>query len=478
MSASFRVPSPRGAALVLALGLAIPLTALGRGVAPAVADPATTTTTATTTRTPVTTTNSTVTTTTNSVVTTPTASSTPTTTTTQMTSLSTASTTTDRLTSSLVATATSTSVTLKLSGTTTVSDAVSSTPSQVIPTAAPQTLTADPQGIQWADAANPTRRDPAPATEGDVRLLNLARNRSNRDVLQLDRGLITYDIFSRRPVIINPFGRALYIFLQAAGGVIQEVVIPAFGTVLTEITQRGPNPVTGILHGDTGEPDQVTAGVINGGGYAPGPDQPPPPALSEPTEYQDVCVAVRYGDTQYKPFIVRKIVDVGDDQQYGEHEVLLDGVTPAWGAWTQSAECGTQFEGRRFEVHKAQQLPGVDEPTQLSPPAGYPVELVTHSTSSGFGKFLVLAALIIAALILAAVLVAIIRAKIRPHDPDKLPRHSDRIRAVARLGSPPVVTARETPAPGEATHAIRLATQFDPGSPTIREVDDDLSPIG
>jgi hypothetical protein len=367
-------------------------------------------------------------------------------------------------------------VTLKPLGTTTLSDAVSSTPSRVIPTAVPQSLTADPEGIQSALASSLRRQDPAQPAEGDVRLLNLAANRSNRDVLHLDQGLINYDNFLR-PVIINPFGRALHLFWQIAGGVVQEIVIPALSQRFTEITQLGPIPVIAILPSETGEPDQVTTAVINGGGHDPGPDQPPPPAPPAPTEYQDVCVAVRYGDTHYKPFIVRKIVDVGDDQQYGEHEVLLDGVTPAWGAWTQSAECGTQFEGRQFEVHKAQRLPGVDEPTQLSPPAGYPVELVTHSTSSGFGKFLVLAALIIAALILAAVLVAIIRAKIRSHDPD-LPRHSDRVRAVARLGSPPVVTARETPAPGEATHAIRLATQFDPGSPTIREVDDDLSPIG
>ena len=472
------VRSGRGAAVVLALGLAVSLTALGRGVVPAVADPVNDTTTTTITRTPVTTTNS--------VVTTTTASSTPTTTSTDLTSSSTASTTTARLTSSLVATATSTSVSLKPSGTSTLSDAVSSTPSRVIATAVPQTLTADPRGIQLAQAANLTRQDPAPAPEGDVRLLNLATNRTNRNVLHLDQGWITYDNFFR-PVIINPFGEALHIFWQIAGGVIQEVVIPAFGQILTEISQPGPNPVTAILPSETGDPDQVTAAVINGGGNDPGPDQPPPLPPPAPKEYPDACVAVNYTDAQYKPFIVRKIVDVGDDPQYGEHKVLLDGVTPAWGAWTPSADCGTQFE-----VHKTQSLPGVDEPKQAPLPGGYPMEPASYSRSSGFGIFAVLAALFIAALILGAVLVAITRAtQNRPPDRGGSPRHGaddrvrtqhghpdTRVRAVARPGGPPVVTARETPAPGEATHAIRLQAHFDPGSPTIREVDDDLSRIG
>lgn len=150
--------SCRDVAVVLALGLAVSLTALGRGVVAAVADPVNETTTATTTRAPVTTTNS--------VVTTTTASSTPTTTSTDLTSSSTTSTKTTRLTSSLVSPATSTSVRLKPSGTTTLSVAVSLTPSQVIPTAVPQTLTADPQRIQLAQSANLVRQDLAPGTSG------------------------------------------------------------------------------------------------------------------------------------------------------------------------------------------------------------------------------------------------------------------------------------------------------------------------
>jgi hypothetical protein len=476
MSASFRVRSHRGAALVLALALAVPLTPLDRGMVAAVADPAATTTT--TAPAPVTTTNS--------IAKTTTASSRPTTTTPHVTSPSTASGTTDPQASSFVATATTASVTVKPGGTRALSDAVSSPPPQVIPTAVPQALTADPQAIQVAQDADITRLDAAPAAEGDLRLLTLAANRPNRPVLHLDQRWITYENFWG-PVIINPFERALYIFWRIAGGVIQELVIPPFGKGGGGISQPGPTPVTVILPSETGEPDQVAGGVINGGGHDPGPDQPSPPDPMAPTESEDVCVVVHYQDAQYRPFIVRKVVDMGDDPQYGERKVLLDGVTPAWGAWTQSAECGT-----RFEVHRTQQLPGVDEPKQVPLPGGYPMQLASHESASSLDIFAVLAALIIAALMLVAVLVAIRRAK-RNWSPnrDQVPLHiphtrahtrrpqpHTRVRAVTRPASPLVVTACKAPVAGEVMHAIRVKTYLEPGSPNIREVDDDVSRIG
>jgi hypothetical protein len=48
-----------------------------------------------------------------------------------------------------------------------------------------------------------------------------------------------------------------------------------------------------------------------------------------------------------------------------------------------------------------------------------------------------------------------------------------RAQAVSQPGGPPVVTVRETPAPGEATHAVRLEAHPGPGTLTIREVNDD-----
>lgn len=294
----------------------------------------------------------------------------------------------------------------------------------------------------------------------------LAKSRPNPDVLQLDRELITYNAFG--VFIVNPFGQALHIFWQTVGGVIQEIVIPALSQIVTRISEPGPHSVIGMVPSQTGEPGQVTAAVIDGGGHDPGPGEPPPPTSPAPTERPNTCVAVHYGDKQYNPFIVRKIVDVGDDPQYGEHKVLLDGVTPVWGAWAQSVNCGTQFE-----VHKTQTLPGLDEPKQVPIP-GYPIALASISSSTNFDFFAILAALIVAALILGAVLVAIKRhwPPDPPHPPDPPP---SRVHAEARPGGPPEITTRETPATGESTHAIRLQAHPDPGSLTVEDVDDDLS---
>jgi hypothetical protein len=56
------------------------------------------------------------------------------------------------------------------------------------------------------------------------------------------------------------------------------------------------------------------------------------------------------------------------------------------------------------------------------------------------------------------------------------PRPAPHARAVLRPGGPPAITVYETPAAGEATHAMRLQAHSDPGIQTIREVDDDYSP--
>jgi hypothetical protein len=68
-----------------------------------------------------------------------------------------------------------------------------------------------------------------------------------------------------------------------------------------------------------------------------------------------------------------------------------------------------------------------------------------------------------------AVLVAYLRwGRPRPPKPP-----APRVQAVSRLSGPPLVTTRETPADGEATHAIRLQALSGVNSVTIREVDDD-----
>ncbi len=73
-------------------------------------------------------------------------------------------------------------------------------------------------------------------------------------------------------------------------------------------------------------------------------------------------------------------------------------------------------------------------------------------------------ALAAGALVLAGLGFSRLRKRGRPH-PDT------RVRAVRRPGPPPVLAVRETPAPGEATHAIRAEAHADTGTVTIREVD-------
>lgn len=53
------------------------------------------------------------------------------------------------------------------------------------------------------------------------------------------------------------------------------------------------------------------------------------------------------------------------------------------------------------------------------------------------------------------------------------PNPPTRVRVVAHPAGPPIAGVRETPARGESTHALRLEVHADPGSRTIREVNDD-----
>jgi hypothetical protein len=169
-----------------------------------------------------------------------------------------------------------------------------STSAQPISPATPQIVTADPQGIQAAKAANLVRQNPTPAPPGDVdRLLN----RSNHNVLQWNPEWISYDSFSR-PVIFNPFGQPLHMIWQIAGEILQ-LVIPAFGRVVTEIPKPGLHSVTMMLPNDSGEPDQVSAAVLGGGGGDPGPGPRPPPRPLAPAESNDVCVVVNYTHEHY-----------------------------------------------------------------------------------------------------------------------------------------------------------------------------------
>ena len=96
---------------------------------------------------------------------------------------------------------------------------------------------------------------------------------------------------------------------------------------------------------------------------------------------------------------IEKVVDLGVDPVVGGHQVLLDGVTPAWGEWS----------GDQFEIHKTQRFPGLDEPTEGLPPPGYGL-VVAEQPAIDDGTVLIIAiAALLAALGVASFAVRMLR---------------------------------------------------------------------
>jgi hypothetical protein len=146
-----------------------------------------------------------------------------------------------------------------------------------------------------------------------------------------------------------------------------------------------------------GAPTSIAVGAFQGGGFEPQAGQAPPSPPAPPVSYNDVPVLVNYSNATYEPFVVKQIVDVGDDPAVGGRKVLLDGVTPAWGEWTQS-DSGE----RQFVVHQTQQYPGISDPGEGPLPGNYQLQLAAASspTSSGLSTNDII--LISAAVVLAA----------------------------------------------------------------------------
>ena len=187
---------------------------------------------------------------------------------------------------------------------------------------------------------------------------------------------VRYDQYYR-PVIFNPYPNPLQVVYTYAGAP-RILLIPALASVVTEAALAGAYNFTAMGLDAAGAATNVAVGSFFGGGYVPAPGQPfPSPAPVRTID--NVPVAVKYANAQFKPFVVQKLVDVGDDPQYGEHKVLLDGVTPAWGQWTQ-----TNTGAQQFEVHKTQQFPGLDEPGQTALPGNYQLQLAGASHPTGF----------------------------------------------------------------------------------------------
>ena len=301
---------------------------------------------------------------------------------------------------------------------------------QVMSTPQPEKVQAPRQDVELAKASLPIEQRPDPAPKRDVDNLWNAIKPPNptgdrRDpgqgwstqirpsaegdwdhrVRQWDRNWVQYDEYYR-PVICNPYRddlRVAYIY----GGEPRIVVIPPLASIAIEVADYAAYNFTAVLSNAFGAAVNVAVGSFFGGGYYPGPGLPPPPPPPPVTYYDNIPVVVRYSQATYQPFLVSRIVDAGDDARYGERKVLLDGVTPAWGVWTQ-----TDTGQRQFEVHKTQQFPGLDDPQQAPLPGDYPLKLASDSSTSGFSAkdvYAIAAATAVGTLILVAAGVHIFR---------------------------------------------------------------------
>ena len=301
---------------------------------------------------------------------------------------------------------------------------------KVIETLAPETLKAPEQDVVLAKSAKPVEQpDPVVAQKQDVDAIakaidlpnfdrNIRDDRSDnnsrrdndffpggdrkwdRNVRQWDPNWVEYDDYYR-PMLSNPYRnpvKIIYIYQNAP----RIVYIPPLARIILEVAQFAAYSFTAIVTNTINQAVNVAVGSFFGGGYYPGvglPLPPPPPPLFR---YDNVPVQVRYSDNRvYEPFRVQRIVDVGDDRQYGERKVLLDGVTPAWGQWNQ-----TPTGERQFEVHRTQQFPGLDEPREGPLPGDYQLRLASDASPAGFkgrDAFLLTTAVLLGALSLAAV---------------------------------------------------------------------------
>jgi len=290
---------------------------------------------------------------------------------------------------------------------------------RVIKTEAPKTLEAPKEDVQVALSAKVDEQKPLPATKVDVDafasvvkssgsnrddrdgnaqrdkdgpfgMANWDRNRDNdfdrshdgdrhdgdHRVKQWDPRWVAYDDYYR-PVICNPYRqpvRIVYIYQNTP----RIVIINPLARVVLDVAQYAAYSFTAVVANAANQAVNVAVGSFFGGGYYPGygaPFPPPPPPV---LRYDNVPVQVRYPQATYEPFRVQRIVDVGDDAQYGERKVLLDGVTPAWGEWTQ-----TPTGERQFEVHKTQQFPGLDQPGEGPLPGDYQLRLASDEGRPG-----------------------------------------------------------------------------------------------
>lgn len=306
------------------------------------------------------------------------------------------------------------------------SSAAEATP-RVIEKVTPQTLVAPAEDVQIAKAAKIVEEKPAEAPKQEIteiaRIIDVQNRDSDpfgqngqrtddqvrlagnwdRNVRQWQPDWVEYDQYYR-PVLSNPYRdpvRIVYVYENAP----RVVWIPPLARIVLEVAQFAAYSFTALVTNPINQVLNVAVGSFFGGGYFPGVGLPLPPAPPPLLNFANVPVQVRYPDATYQPFRVNKIVDVGNDAQFGERKVLLDGVTPAWGEWKQSPS-----GERSFEVHKTQQFPGLDDPRPGPLPGDYQLTLASDESPSGMNKrdvYLIAVAVACGALSIGAVVLAV-----------------------------------------------------------------------
>lgn len=315
---------------------------------------------------------------------------------------------------------------------------------KVIEESKPQTLEAPKEDIELARNAKPVEVKADPAPQQDIESIsnsigldlgvkgpfgidasasakadaNLASGRAwDRNIRQWSPDWVQYDEFYR-PIIMNPYRervRIVYIYDYQP----RIIWIPPLARAVLEVAQFAAYSFTAvvdtaanIVNAAVNTALNVAVGSFFGGGYFPGVGLPLPPPPPPVLRYDNVPVLVRYSNATYEPFRVRRIIDVGDDTRFGERKVLLDGATPAWGVWTQTAS-----GERQFEVHKTQQFPGLDQPQEAPLPGDYQLRLASDEEPSGLSSrdiFLYVAAGVTVALGFGAIALALFLGRRRP----------------------------------------------------------------
>jgi hypothetical protein len=315
---------------------------------------------------------------------------------------------------------------------------------KVIEESEPQTLQAPKEDVELARSAKPieVKSDPAPKQDVDAVASSigldlgvkgpfgveasasatadarLASDRAwDRKIRQWSPDWVQYDEFYR-PIILNPYRetvRIVYIYDYTP----RIVWIPPLARAVLEVAQFAAYSFTAvvataanIVNAAVATAVNVAVGTFFGGGFVPAIGLPLPPPPPPVLRYDNVPVLVRYSRATYEPFRVRRIVDMGDDARFGERKVLLDGATPAWGVWTQTAS-----GERQFEVHRTQQFPGLDDPQEAPLPGDYQMRLVSDETPSGMTArdiFLYVAAGVTVALGFGAIGLALFLGRRRP----------------------------------------------------------------